>query len=214
VSAGSTRSGHDRWLLSYADLMTLLFAFFMTLYAAAETRREPAAVAADINLPVESNEVAASDADAAPLDPAGDIRRELERHLSEAIGDGRVEITNDVRGLILSLPESATFASGSAEVSKEALEVLRRVADVLATTTHAVRVEGHTDDQPIRTSLYRSNWELSTARASSVVAFLIESAGIDPARLSAAGYGEHHPRVANDSPAARARNRRVDIVVY
>jgi chemotaxis protein MotB len=214
VSTGSTRSGHDRWLLSYADLMTLLFAFFMTLYAAAEARNAPAPRTGDIHLPVESAEVASDNADAAPLDPTADVRRELELHLAEAIGDGRIEITNDARGLILSLPESATFASGSAEVSKGALEVLRQVADVLASTSYAVRVEGHTDDQPIRTSLYRSNWELSTARASAVVAFFIESAGIDPARLSAAGYGEHHPRAANDSAASRARNRRVDIVVY
>jgi chemotaxis protein MotB len=76
-----------------------------------------------------------------------------------------------------------------------------------------VRVEGHTDDVPIRTARYQSNWELSTARASAVVAYLVEVGKLDPERLSAAGYGEFHPQVPNDSPEHRARNRRVDLVV-
>jgi chemotaxis protein MotB len=214
VIASGTRNGRDRWLISYADLMTLLFAFFMTLYAAAEMKHDTAAVQPN-DVPPQAVAKEAALPRPAVADDAHDagLRDALERHLADAIGDGRLEIVNDARGLVVSLPETATFASASADVTPAAADVLRRVAVVLRPTPHALRIEGHTDDQPIRTSLYRSNWELSTARASAVVAFLIESAGLDPARLSAAGYGEHHPRVRNDSPASRSRNRRVDIVV-
>ena len=87
------------------------------------------------------------------------------------------------------------------------------MANAVRPTSSSIRIEGHTDNVPIRTARYSSNWELSTARASAVVAYLVESSGFDPARLSAAGYGEFHPRVANDTPENRARNRRIDIVI-
>jgi hypothetical protein len=90
---------------------------------------------------------------------------------------------------------------------------MARLAKTLRPLGNSIRIEGHTDDRPIHTARYSSNWELSTARASAVVAFLIETHDFAPGRLSAAGYGEFHPRVANDSPTNRARNRRVDIVI-
>jgi chemotaxis protein MotB len=91
--------------------------------------------------------------------------------------------------------------------------VIGRVAATVKDAPNPIRIEGHTDDVPIRTARYGSNWELSTARASAVVAYLIQEVGIEPRRLSAAGYGEFHPRVANDTQENRARNRRIDIVV-
>jgi chemotaxis protein MotB len=90
---------------------------------------------------------------------------------------------------------------------------MARVVTVVRDRRIALTIEGHTDDVPIHTRLFRSNWELSTARASAVIAFLIEALGFDPTRLSAAGYGEFHPRVPNDTAENRARNRRVDIVI-
>jgi chemotaxis protein MotB len=114
---------------------------------------------------------------------------------------------------VVSLPESATFAPASTEVTDGARELIARVAAAVEPFGHSLRIEGHTDDVPIRTRAFQSNWELSTARASTVIRFLIERVAFDPRRLSAAGYGEFHPRVANDSPANRARNRRVDIVI-
>jgi chemotaxis protein MotB len=115
--------------------------------------------------------------------------------------------------LIVSLPQEAAFATGSTEPSAEARDLISRVAAAVAPTRHAIRIEGHTDNVPIRTARYASNWELSTARASAVVAFLVESQAFDPRRLSAAGYGEFHPRVPNDTSGNRARNRRIDIVI-
>lgn len=208
--AGPARSGRDRWLVSYADLMTILFAFFMTLYGASQMKVEQQIQAMSTPPP---STPAPDDAASPARDARAELSGALESDLADAIEAGRVEIVNSMRGVIVSLPESATFASGSADVSSGALEIIRQVAVVVGPRHNELRIEGHTDDQPIRTARFKSNWELSTARASAVVAFLVESAGIDPARLAAAGYGEHHPRVANDSPESRARNRRVDIVV-
>jgi chemotaxis protein MotB len=117
------------------------------------------------------------------------------------------------RVLIRALPVARTIPPASADVHREAQELIGRIASSVRPLGNALRIEGHTDDVPIRTARYESNWELSTARASAVVAFLIHGAGLDPVRLSAAGYGEFHPRAPNDSAANRARNRRVDIVV-
>ena len=125
----------------------------------------------------------------------------------------QLEITTDGRGLVISLPEQATFPVGTADVTPGARALIMRVASTLAPLPNLLRIEGHTDDVPIKTPRYASNWELSTARASAVVALLIESARVDPSRLSASGYGEFHPRVANTSPENRARNRRIDLVV-
>jgi chemotaxis protein MotB len=114
---------------------------------------------------------------------------------------------------VISLPEAGSFPAGRAELSAQARNVMLDLAQELRALPNLIRVEGHTDDVPIHTPQFASNWELSTARATTVVQYLIEAGGLDPARLAAAGYAEYRPRLSNDSPDARARNRRVDIVV-
>lgn len=140
------------------------------------------------------------------------VRAQIEKELAGAITAGQLEIGADDRGLVLSLPESATFPVASADVTATAQAVIDRVAVTLAPLDVGVRIEGHTDDTPIRTARYSSNWELSTARASAVVARFIDQR-VDPRRLSAAGYGEFHPRTSNATATGRASNRRVDVVV-
>jgi chemotaxis protein MotB len=215
--------GQDRWLVSYADFITLLFAFFTVMYAVSTVDARKVAPAASsiqeaFSMPEERQPEQAKTATAPPAADAaaGDIeevRRRLAEELSDAVDSGRLEITSDLRGIVLSLPVEATFATGSADVQAEARALIARIAASVRPLGNALRIEGHTDDVPIRTAQYRSNWELSTARASAVVAFLIGAAEVEPVRLSAAGYAEFHPRVPNDSDANRARNRRVDIVV-
>ena len=208
------RSGADRWLLSYADLMTLLFAFSLTMYAAAADDR----AAAVVNRPVAATTIDATpNAVVTPLVAVpsdGDaLHRQLERALAEAIGGRRLELIRDARGLVVSMPDDAAFSIGSADATVEARRLIERVGDTLRAVPNRIRIEGHTDNVPIRTVKYVSNWELSTARAAAVVAFLITEVGIDAARLSAAGYGEFHPLNPNDTAAQRARNRRVDLVI-
>jgi len=233
----SPAPGTDRWLVSYADLVTLLLAFFTTLYAASTvdaTRLEPLSSSLRQAFPPSAHAgVAEAPASAAHVDVAAHgepllvppveilrgqsemdvLRRVLDAALADAIAASRVEVSQDVRGLVISMPDEAAFPSGGTELAPMALAIVDRVAAAVREVPQAIRIEGHTDDVPIRTARYASNWELSTARAAAVVAYLIQRAGIEPARLSAAGYGEFHPRVANSSAENRARNRRIEIVV-
>ncbi len=210
----SIRASSDRWLFGYADIVTLLFACFASLYAAqamsAASAPPPAASPADIRLPNPPPPPA-------PPPPAPPVESPVEHELRELVADepasAGLDLTTNSRGLVLSLAETGSFAPGRAELQSSARRVLLTLANALGRVTNLIRVEGHTDDVPIHTPLFASNWELSTARATRVVQFLVEQGHLDPARLSAAGYGEYHPRVPNTSPELRARNRRVDIVV-
>jgi chemotaxis protein MotB len=141
------------------------------------------------------------------------VKALLTRDLAVEIKEGRVSLEQDVRGLVISIREAGSFGIGRADLPPEAKALFTTLGSRLREIPNAVRVEGHTDDVPIHTARYESNWQLSTARATEVVAFFIQSSRVDPGRLSAAGYAEFRPRAANDSPANRATNRRVDLVV-
>ena len=203
----------DRWLVSYADFMTLLCAFFTTLYAsslvtATKAEAPPAPAVAAAPAPV-----AAPSPAAATSDPLQALRAQLAAALHDDLAAGRLQLVDAGRGLVVEVPEGAVFVGGQAAVTGAARETLRRIAGAVADLPNGIRVEGHTDDAPIRTARFASNWELSTARATEVVALFVRESGIAPARLSAAGYGEHRPRAGNDTAAGRLRNRRVDIVI-
>ncbi|MCC7180187.1 MAG: OmpA family protein [Acidobacteria bacterium] len=227
------RPSHDRWLIPYADFVTLLFAFFTALYAvtAVDATRLPsmaegvraatgaqgaaAMPPADAAAPTPTD-VAAPGAEASPPDvveaQVPDLRETLTRELGDDLGTGRLELIEDRRGLVLAIPEAFSFEAGSAELSGMAAALMARVAGVLKTLPNAVRIEGHTDNTPIHTARFTSNWDLSTARATEVVAFFV-AAGLAPDRLSAAGYSEYRPRAGNETAEGRARNRRVDVVI-
>jgi chemotaxis protein MotB len=216
---------HERWLVSYADFITLLFAFFTTMYAISTVdaqkmskmvasmqvalKGDPLLPAPPVPLP--QNGVPQ------PIAPRLDnlvvLRQQLAARLQRQIEHGNVEIGVDARGLVVSIREAGSFASGSAELSEGARALLAEIAAPLSELPHPVRIEGHTDDTPIRNPRFRSNWELSTARATQVIAYLQNDLGLAASRLSAAGYGEFHPRGPNTSAEARAENRRVDLVI-
>lgn len=207
----------DRWVIPYADFVTLLFAFFTALYAVTAVDASRLSAMADgvrEALAATDGVLGAGPAIVGParaVDPS--VRERVARELADDLRAARLELTEDRRGLVLAVPEAFSFETGRADLSPEARALMSRIAGVLAGLPNAARVEGHTDNMPIHTSRFNSNFELSTARATEVIAFFIGSAGIPPGRLSAAGYSEFHPRTSNDSPAGRARNRRVDIVI-
>jgi len=153
--------------------------------------------------------------EAADAEPAAGVDPLVEALGTFAAGTGLLpglEVLSSARGVVISLPEAGSFPPGSAELSPRATEALAALAAELRALPNLVRVEGHTDDVPISTARYASNWELSAARAMRVVELLIAH-GLAPERLGAAGYAEHRPRLPNVDAASRARNRRVDIVV-
>lgn len=192
------RSSRDRWLVAYADMLTLLFAVFVSLYAA-RVDFLPASQAA----PASTGVLSGDDV----------LWNELQQIISRTGSLSALELRRETRGLVISMPEAGSFPAGRAELSADAQRLMRDLADRLRATSGAIRVEGHTDDVPIHTTTFASNWELSTARATEVVQFLVDQGGIPANRLSAAGFGEFRPRTPNTSAAARAKNRRVDLII-
>ena len=138
---------------------------------------------------------------------------QLEADLWPEIENGKIELSKEPRGLVMSLRESALFPPGEARLQARSIPIMRKVGAALSRIPGRIRLEGHTDDTPIHTRLYPSNWQLSTARAIAVLKFLIAERSMPSERLSAAGYGEFRPLVPNDSARNRAKNRRVDVVI-
>ncbi len=197
----------DRWIIPYADFVTLLFACFAALYAATALDATTTPVTGQGILPAHQSVIGGEH------DNTRQVKEALERELADDLDDKRLELIEDRRGLVLAIPEAFAFDAGRADLSPTSEALMGRVGRVLIGLPNAVRVEGHTDNTPIRNTRFGSNWDLSTARATRVVAYFIVNAGIPPSRMSAAGYSEFHPRAANTSVEGRAKNRRVDIVI-
>src|SRR6202521_1188243 len=233
----ATRPSHDRWLVSYADFITLLFAFFVVLYSTAQVDKKKvgqlsAAIqvafqelgahpttAVSSTVPIEQS-VAVIKAD--PVLPLpdneenpdlADLRKELEQALGPEISRGEAAVRFGREGLVISLREAGFFDSGSAGVKAGSEPAFSRMATLLGENQYNIRIEGHTDNVRIHNTQFTSNWELSTARSTEMIRLLIVKYGIAPQRLSAGGYGEFHPTASNSTEAGRALNRRVDVVV-
>ena len=225
---------HERWLVSYADFITLLFAFFVVMFASSEVNREKVGKIAEAyalylegeiapeNLAAPAPQGEPGSAQAIAGDPAlaaayAEMKPILDRaneRLADLIEEGKVQLTIQGRGLVMSLKEAALFGAGQADFLPGAQELLGRVAESLdGAGGHSIRLEGHTDDTPIQTAQYPSNWELSAARAINVLDLMTGRLGLDPEQVSVAGYGEYRPAEKNDTAAGRSANRRVDIVI-
>lgn len=149
------------------------------------------------------------------LDELSRTKKLLEDRLSSEIQDKQVKLDMMQKGLVITVVGDLVFDSGKAKIRPEAYPVLDKVAAVLEENVpqYNVGIEGHTDNQPIKHSGWKSNWELASARALSVLHYLVNKKGISPDRLSAIGYGEYHPVAANDARDGRQLNRRVEIVI-
>ncbi len=234
----------DRWLVSYADLMTLLLAFFVVLFASsyrdAQTfHRLSEAIhigfqqlgafsggekdrgVAYPNLPpdpskytpqVEHPQLPAQ-VEGASASDLEQLQKQIQTALGTELKNHEVETRVTPEGFVISLKELGFFSSGQAGLVTPAAGKIERIAKVLAQHGLELRIEGHSDDQPIHSSQFDSNWELSTARAMAVMKFLVEHDGFDPRKISIAGYGQYRPIADNSTPEGRKANRRVDLVV-
>ncbi|MEZ5425380.1 MAG: OmpA family protein [Pyrinomonadaceae bacterium] len=205
-SLGKESPHRDRWLISYADLVTLLLALFIVLYAASDHERARR-IAESFSGPNAGGTGVLPENDA----PKDDRDKFKSRLMENPVLVKKTKMTQTDRGFIVSLSEAGFFAPGEAVIDPEADEVIRALAENIADSEIGIRVEGHTDSTPISNSRYPSNWELSTARASTVLIRLTEL-GVAPQRLSAAGYGGFQPVAENSTPEGRSQNRRVDVV--
>jgi chemotaxis protein MotB len=213
---------HDRWLISYADFITLLFAFFVVLFASAY--RDSQAVRRVSNAIHKGFQEMGPFAEAQPGQPAtgpaaismvniAELRRQLEAAIGPEIRNHEVELRVTPEGFVISLREMGFFASGRADLLPGAAAKIQRIGTVLLQHGLEIRVEGHSDNQPIHNSAFHSNWELSTARAITVLLLLVDQTKLDPSRISVAGYAQYRPVASNATPEGRRMNRRVDLVV-
>ncbi|WP_415063552.1 OmpA family protein [Bdellovibrio sp.] len=226
---------HERWLVSYADFITLLFAFFVVMYATSTANEEKQKKFEDsikLNLHLAGNG-SGSQGDAirdtiAELEmPVGNFPRKggpqevadfVERSLDKSMaGDQKKkaiqDIYHDAVGVRIALAASTFFPEGSAKLKMSSLESLDKVAEVLKTNDKRIIIEGHTDDVPMAGDLFPSNWELAGGRASAVVRYFVKYHSLDPKRFVAISYGDQKPIVPNDNDEHRAMNRRIEIFI-
>ncbi|HWB86811.1 MAG TPA: flagellar motor protein MotB [Bryobacteraceae bacterium] len=254
---------HERWLVSYADFITLLFAFFVVMFATAQADKTKAkAVSQSVRDAMEHGELSAaiagilhhsgqaidptkvektaegqpatqakpSDSKVKVKDPqgagsaaanAGDAKpadlvkaaETLQQELIQELNAGKVTVTLDQRGLVISLREAAFFASGDDRINTSSYPMLNKIAAVVQSLPNAVRLEGHTDSIPIHNSRFHNNWELSAGRSIAMLELLSERYHIPRTRMSVAGYAENAPVDSNQTEQGRAHNRRVDLVL-
>jgi chemotaxis protein MotB len=221
----------ERWLITYADLITLLLGLFVVLYSMSQIdlNKYQQWISAFSQLfggggvlasgkgvlvtPVPQragSEVQASTYQASSSQQKLEVQ--INAILSTNIQSKKIIVTTSPEGLTIHLLERLLFESGSAELKPEAKAVLDTIAEILKFLPNKIRIEGHTDDRPIRSARFPSNWHLSVARALNTAYYLM-SKGVNPEKISIAGYSEYRPIAPNDSEENRAKNRRVDIVI-
>jgi len=230
---------HERWLVSYADFITLLFAFFVVMYAISSVSegkyrvlsdslvgafqskvREPGValpgalpatppraidtVTRKINRPTEQQRK--------QREQMRSVAQDIARVLDSLVREGQVKVTQTNRGISVEINASVLFAAGQAQLRADSSRALQQVSQVLAKTEKTLQIEGYTDNTPIGTAQFPSNWELSAARASSVARLFIDN-GVAQERLSVIGYGPNRAVASNDTLEGRAQNRRVTVMI-
>jgi chemotaxis protein MotB len=239
-------ANHERWLVSYADFITLLFAFFVVMFASSQADKGKAQQISDsVKKALEGQKMSAviaavlggtadnrgkgsaqmhgpggekpnivekekKDDKLAELIPSLEV---LSKELKTEIEAGKIQVTMEPRGLVVSFKQAALFPSGEDAIAPEAVASLERVAAAIVQIPNPVRLEGHTDSRPISTKRFRSNWDLSAARSIALLEMLTYRFQVPPGHISVAGYADTAPIASNETDEGRARNRRVDIVI-
>ncbi len=224
--------GSPQWMTTFSDLMTLLLVFFVLLYSFSvidvekfqrfmasfqgsgilDSGAEPLKKNKDKDFDVPAD-VQQKMSDLSKLNPLAEIYIAVQEYISDNNLDKEISVKFSERGVALEIKNKILFNSAKAELKPEALKILRELAGLFENIPYTISVEGHTDNRPINSAKFPSNWELSSARALSVVRFLAERIGLDPHKFCAVGYGEYHPVAPNDTAINMAKNRRVVIVI-
>jgi chemotaxis protein MotB len=234
---------HERWLVSYADFITLLFAFFVVMFASSQTDRSKAQQVSDsVKAALEKGSVAAAvheilggtvddkgKGNAMLKGPGGTVPKivperpviaellpslqYLTQALAQEIKDGKIEVHLEPRGLVVSLRQGTFFPSGEDKLDPATFDSIDKIVATIQKLPNLVRLEGHTDSQPIHTARFRSNWELSAARSIAMLELLSNRYGVPRERMAIAGYADTIPTGSNDTEEGRAHNRRVDVVI-
>ncbi|MBI6873162.1 flagellar motor protein MotB [Clostridium aciditolerans] len=222
---------HERWLLSYSDFMTLLMILFVVLFAMSNVDKAKFKQLSDslrvsmgggktiiakedgVPITVDTKPIENDLTEKAEQAKMEDLKRQVDKYLEKNGMKADVSTQVDERGLVVSLNDTLFFDTGRAEVKPESQKKLIEIGKILNQLNNYMRVEGHTDNVPIKNDQFSSNWQLSCARASNVTELLINSANIPPQKLSAVGYGEYRPIADNSTEDGKAKNRRVNIII-
>ncbi len=239
---------HERWLVSYADFITLLFAFFVLMFASSQTDKSKARQISQavekaldnggksVSLPPAVAKILGGTVDdkgignAQMRGPGGAQRvsketppeevveltpslASLTTQLQAEIKAGKVELSLEPRGLVVSLKQTAFFPSGADLIDPATYSIVEKLAEALKAVSNPLRIEGHTDSVPIHTARFRSNWELSAARSIAMMELLNKRFGVEGKRMAISGFADTVPETSDDTPEGRAKNRRVDIVI-
>ncbi|SDP57126.1 flagellar motor protein MotB [Clostridium gasigenes] len=224
----------DEWLATYADCITLLLTFFVLLYAMSSVEQEKMDSLSQAFKTVMAGEsgdtimkydlyngtvplIGGEEDIETPVDDAATAQQQMYDNVKKFVEENNlekvVEIINSERGIVIQLRDNILFETSSSILRGDSKEVLGKINSLIGSVPNQILVEGHTDNRVINTSKFPSNWELSVDRSVNVVRYFIENMGQNPARFSAAGYGEYQPVAANDSEENMAKNRRVDILI-
>lgn len=226
---------HERWLVSYADFITLLFAFFVVMYATSTANEEKQkkfedSIKMELRLSGGGGNTNRTSIEEAMLElkmplgsfptkgGAGEAQDYVERSLSKSMGSDEKknsiqDVYSDAVGVRIALAASTFFPAGSAKLKMSALGSLDKVAEVLKSNNKRIIVEGHTDDTPIEGSIYPSNWELAAGRSSAVIRYFVKYHNLDSKRFISLSYGDQKPIVPNDTEEHRAMNRRIEVFI-
>ena len=220
------KAGAPEWMATYGDMVTLLLCFFVLLFSFATLdvqKFEAISKSMSGSLGVLDSGMNLSMEPLVNSFPADSPNEEVEEfvkiyeQMSEYIKENNLEssitLRLDERGLLVRFMDDVLFDSGKADLTASAREIINKVAEIIRQNEKNVRVEGHTDNVPINTVRFPSNWELSTTRAVNVVKYLIEECGLEASRMAASGYSDQHPVDDNDTKEGRQKNRRVDMVI-
>ena len=224
----------DEWLATYADTVTLLLTFFVLLYSTAsvdseKTKNIASAFTSMFSggtenslleydlysgvVPLIGGETDANMQEMGDISPQEKMYNNVKDFISKNDLQEVVEIIDSEKGIVIQLRNNILFESASSSIREDSKVILDKISTLISSVSNPILVEGHTDNIPIRTSEFPSNWELSADRAVNVVRYFVESKGQEPSRFSAAGYAEYHPVAPNDSYENMAKNRRVDILI-
>jgi chemotaxis protein MotB len=219
----------ERWLITYSDLITLLLAFFIMMYTfSKQDAQKYQEVSEQLKAIFTGRSVLPGGAGSSTSPglsgvvkgtrlSAEEVARELENEvktMTASTDPGRkISVFRDERGIVIRIMDRAFFDEGKAELKETAKKALEKIVPIMVNSSRPIRIEGHTDNIPIKTNEFRSNWELSVRRATEVVKYLIEIHNFPPQRISASGYAEYQPVAANDTSENRALNRRIEIIL-
>ncbi|WP_182101685.1 flagellar motor protein MotB [Niallia taxi] len=230
----------ESWLIPYSDLLTLLLALFIVLFASSTVDAQKLQqMASSMNAafdggegvleyqaPTESIEVPEKEEDtlseedelkqkyAAEMEDLGEIQQKINHYIQAKGLSFSLETTLTEEGLLITILDQALFDSGSATVKGEAVQLAHEISELVYTETpRRITVSGHTDNVPVGNSMWQSNWDLSTMRAINFMKILLDNTNLDPANFVASGYGEYHPVATNDTKEGRQKNRRVEVLI-